>query len=95
MTLIYHDKSTVKTLNNSNMKFKLINKENNIKYLFGNSTDINKSSNLGKKILKKKIFTKNETNLELPFNFSYNSFDNSLSPTERLSFISTKKTKIL
>ena len=95
MTLIYHDKSNIKTLNNSCMKFKLINKENNIKYLFGNSTDMNKSSNLGKKILKKKIFTKNETNLELPFNFSYNSFDNSLSPTERLSFISTKKTKIL
>ena len=95
MTLIYHDKSNIKTLNNSCMKFKLINKENNIKYLFGNSTDMNKSSNLGKKILKKKIFTKNEKNLELPFNFSYNSFDNSLSPTERLSFISTKKTKIL
>ena len=95
MPLIYHDNNDYKTLNKSNMKFKLINKENNIKYLFGNKSDMNKSSNLAKKILKKKIFKKNETNLELPFNFSYNSFDNSLSPNEKLSFISTKKAKIL
>ena len=95
MPLIYHDNNSFKTLNNFNKKFKLINKENNIKYLFGNNSDMNKSSNLGKKILKKKIFKKNETNLELPFNFSYNSFDNSLSPNEKLSFVSTKKAKIL
>ena len=95
MPLIYHDNNNYKTLNNFKMKFKLINKENNIKYLFGNNSDMNKSSNLSKKILKKKIFKKNETNLELPFNFSYNSFDNSLSPNEKLSFISTKKAKIL
>ena len=95
MPLIYHDNNNFKTLNNFKMKFKLINKENNIKYLFGNNSDMNKSSNLSKKILKKKIFKKNETNLELPFNFSYNSFDNSLSPNEKLSFISTKKAKIL
>ena len=95
MPLIYHDNNNFKTLNNFKMKFKLINKENNIKYLFGNNSDMNKSSNLSKKILKKKIFKKNETNLELPFNFSCNSFDNSLSPNEKLSFISTKKAKIL
>ena len=94
MPLIYHDNnSNNKLFNNSNMKFHLINKENNIKYLFKNSFDRNKNSDLGKIILKKKIFKKNEKNLELPYNFSYNSFDNSLNPSERLSFISTKKSK--
>ena len=43
MPLIYHDNNNFKTLNNFKMKFKLINKENNIKYLFGNNSDMNKS----------------------------------------------------
>ena len=78
--------------NNINTKFHFVNNKNNIKYLVGNSLDTKKNSNFFNKIMRKKIFKKNETNLELPYNFSFNSFDNSLNPSERLSFISTKKT---
>ena len=92
LPLIYHDRVDNK-LQNTNTKFHLLNVENNIKYLIGNKKDTNHSSVFNKKIIRKKIFKKNENNLELPFNFSFHSNDNSLNPSERLSFISTKNYK--
>ena len=92
MPLIYNN--TYNLSHNQNDKFQIINSKNNIKYFLGNNLERKKSTNFFKKILKKKIFKKNESNLELPFNFSYNSLDNSFSPSEKLSFISTKKSKI-
>jgi hypothetical protein len=92
MPLIYNNNYNLS--HNQNDKFQIINSKNNIKYFLGNNLERKKSTNFFKKILKKKIFKKNESNLELPFNFSYNSLDNSFSPSEKLSFISTKKSKI-
>ena len=92
MPLIYNNNYNLS--HNQNDKFQIINSKNNIKYFLGNNLERKKSTNFFKKILKTKIFKKNESNLELPFNFSYNSLDNSFSPSEKLSFISTKKSKI-
>lgn len=92
LPFIYHYNTNIK-FHNSNLKFHFVNNENNIKYILRNQSDRNESNFYNKKILRKKIFKKKENNLELPFNFSYNSFDNSLNPSERLSLISTKKSK--
>ena len=76
-------------LNGIKTKFSFVNKENNIKYLVKNNQEI-KKDRLFRNFFKKKFVKKSGSNLELPFNFSYNSSDNSIIPREKLSFLSTK-----
>ena len=79
-------------LDNIQTKFNFIQNKNNNKYLVENNIERKRNTNLFKKLIRKKIFKKSDKNLELKYNFSYNSFDNEHYPSERLSFLSTKKT---
>ena len=78
-------------LDNIQTKFNLIQSKNNNKYLVENNIDKKRSTNFFKKILRKKIIKKSDKNLELKYNFSFNSCDNINYPSEKLSFLSTKK----
>ena len=78
-------------LDNIQTKFNFIQSKNNNKYLVENNIDKKKSINFFKKILRKKIIKKSDKNLELKYNFSFNSCDNTNYPSEKLSFLSTKK----
>lgn len=88
--LIYHDDKMSDRYFNLKHKFHLLNKENNFINLLGNNS-VRNNDNLDKKIFNKKILKKLEGNLELPFNFSFNSCDNSHKSIDRLSFTTTKK----
>lgn len=92
MQFIYHDNIDNK-FDVSKTKVHFINDENNIKYLVGNKTERINSFNFDKKIIRKKIFKKKENYLELPYNLNYNSFDNSINASEKLSLISSQKSK--
>ena len=88
--LIYHDDKMSDRYFNLKHKFHLLNKENNFINLLGNNS-VRNNENLDKKIFNKKILKKLEGNLELPFNFSFNSCDNSHKSIDRLSFTTAKK----
>ena len=78
-------------LDNIQTKFNFIQSKNNNKYLVENNNDKKRNTNLFKNLIRKKIIKKSDKNLELKYNFSFNSCDNEHYPSERLSFLSTKK----
>ena len=78
-------------LDNIQTRFNFIKSKNNNRFLIENNIDRKKGTNFFRKILRKKIIKKKDKNLELPYNFSFNSCDNDHCLSERTSFINSKK----
>ena len=78
-------------LDNIQTRFNFIKSKNNNRFLIENNIDRKKGKNFFRKILRKKIIKKKDKNLELPYNFSFNSCDNDHCLSERTSFINSKK----